>query len=96
MMNIDNLNIILTGISILVTLISIGFSFWSFISAKKSEQYKEETLQLRDTFDLEGLLSRFQTESKYFLNNDKIKGRFKRSSFYFNDTTIKFYYINIW
>lgn len=76
-MNIDNLNIILTGISILVTLVSIGFSIWAFNSAKKAEQYKEETLQLRDTFDLEGLLSRFQTESKYFFNNTRRKDWYK-------------------
>ena len=77
MISVDNLNIILTAISILVTLVSIGFSIWSFNSAKKAEQYKEETLQLRDTFDLEGLLSRFQTESKYFLNNTRRKDWYK-------------------
>lgn len=77
MISIDNLNIILTGISILVTLVSIGLSIWSFNSAKKAEQYKKETLQIRDTFDLEGLLSRFQTESKYFLNNTRRKDWYK-------------------
>lgn len=65
-------------ISICVTIISIGFSIWSFCSAKKAKQYKEETLQFKENIDLKGFLSRFQMESRYFLektrNRDWYKG----------------------
>ncbi|MBQ5594181.1 MAG: hypothetical protein IIU78_00575 [Alistipes sp.] len=78
MTSIDSLNMTLTVVSIVVTIASIGCSIWAFISAKNAKHYKEETLQLKETFDMETLLGRFQTESKYFLDktrkNDWYKG----------------------
>ena len=43
---IDTLNIILTSISIVVTIVSIFLSIWASSSAKKAKQYKEEVLNL--------------------------------------------------
>lgn len=71
MTDIDIFNIILTSISIVVTIISIILSIWAFRSAKKAKQYKEEVLQFRDVLNLEGLLSRFLIESKYFLDKTR-------------------------
>lgn len=65
-MSTDDLNMRLTIVSIVVTVISIGCSFWSFHSAKKANQYKKDTLQLKETMDMEKLLGKFLIESKYF------------------------------
>ena len=64
---------ILTGISIIATGISIIYSCKASKSAKLARQYKEETLHLRDVLDLESLLSRFLAESKYF--SDKTRNK---------------------
>jgi hypothetical protein len=77
MISEDNLNLLLTIVSIIVTLISIVFSIWSFLSARKAEQYKEETLQLRDTFDLERLLGTFQSKSRTFQEMTREKSWYK-------------------
>lgn len=78
MMSIDYLNNLLTIISIIVTIISVICSISASRSAKAAKQYKEETLQLKDTFDLERILGRFQIGSKHFQNhtrkNDWYKG----------------------
>lgn len=71
MMSINQWNSILTVISIIVTIISIICSIAASRSAKAAKQYKEDTLRLRDTFDLERLLGRFQVGSKHFLNNTR-------------------------
>ncbi len=78
MTSIDSLNNLLTIISIIVTIISVICSISASSSAKAAKQYKEETLQLKDTFDLERILGRFQIGSKHFQNhtrkNDWYKG----------------------
>ena len=74
---IDTLNIILTSISIVVTIVSIFLSIWAFSSAKKAKQYKEEVMEFRDVLNLEGLLNRFFIESKYFLNKTRDNNWFK-------------------
>lgn len=66
-MSIDNVNLILTIVSIVVTSISIFCSISSFQSAKKAWQYKEETCKLKDTMDLKSLTSNFMIESLHFL-----------------------------
>lgn len=71
MMNMEQLNNILTIVSVIVTIISIACSILSYCSAKDAKQYKEETLQLRNTFDLERFLGRYQVEAKYFQNNTR-------------------------
>ena len=71
MTNIDFLNILLTIVSIIVTIVSIISSISASKSAKAAKQYKEETLQLKDTFDLERFLGRYQVEAKYFQNNTR-------------------------
>lgn len=78
MINIGNLNLVLTifsivatSISIVATIISIVYSIRASKSAKNAKQYKEETIQLKGTFDMETLLGRFQTESKYFLEKTR-------------------------
>ena len=55
--------------NLISTILSLVFAAISLWQAKRAKQYKEETLQLRDTFDLENLLGRFMTESKYFQDN---------------------------
>ena len=77
MIHIDRLNIFLTIASIVVTLISIGFSIWAYRSAKKAEQYKSDVLKIKDSLTIEGLLSKFQTESKYFQNNTRDKNWYR-------------------
>ena len=67
----DSMSFWCTVVSIFVTLLSIGFSICSFISAKKAKQYKEETLQVKGTIELESLHSRFLLESQRFLNNTR-------------------------
>lgn len=74
-MSIELTNMVLTIVSIVVTIVSVVCSILASNSAKDAKQYKEETLQLRDTFDLERLLSRFQVESKYFQNNTRKRTR---------------------
>ena len=74
---IDTLNIILTSISIVVTIVSIFLSIWASSSAKKAKQYKEEVLEFRDVLNLEGLLSGFLTESKYFLDKTRDNNWYK-------------------
>lgn len=75
----DNINFWCTVVSIVVTLLSIGFSIWSFFSAKKAKQYKEETLLFKDTFELRSLLDQFILESRQYQNQtrelDWYKGR---------------------
>ena len=73
MITIDKLNLILTIISIIATIVSIVYSFKASVSAKLAKQYKEETLHLREVLDLESLLSRFLSESKYFLDKTRNK-----------------------
>ena len=73
MITIDKLNMILTGISIIATGISIIYSCKASKSAKLARQYKEETLHLREVLDLENLLSKFLAESKYFLDKTRSK-----------------------
>lgn len=77
MTDVEKFNLILTIVSILVTIISIGFSIWSFRSAKKSKEYKEQTLQLKDTFDLERLLGIFQAKSRNFQEKTREKNWYK-------------------
>ena len=76
-MCIELTNMALTIVSIVVTIVSVVCSILASNSAKDAKQYKEETLQLRDTFDLERLLSRFQVESKYFQNNTRKRDWYK-------------------
>lgn len=64
---------ILTGISIIATGISIIYSCKASKSAKLARQYKEETLHLREVLDLENLSSKFLAESKYFLDKTRSK-----------------------
>lgn len=71
MKSIDNLSLIFIIVSIVVTFLSIGLSIWAYISAKKANQYKYETKQLRDAYDLEGLFGRFIVESNVFLDNTR-------------------------
>ena len=73
MITIDKLNMILTGISIIATGISIIYSCKASKSAKLARQYKEETLHLREVLDLENLSSKFLAESKYFLDKTRSK-----------------------
>lgn len=77
MTNIDFFNILLTIVSIIVTIVSIICSNSASSSAKAAKQYKEETLQLKDTFDLERLLGRFQIGSKHFQNHTRKKDWYK-------------------
>ena len=77
MIDTDSINLWCTIISIIVTIISIITSIWSFVSAKKANLYKEDILQFRETLDLEELLSKFQTESKYFLNHTRNREWYK-------------------
>lgn len=70
-MNIDNVNLILTIVSIVVTFISIVCSISSFRFAKKARQYKEETSMLKDTMDLKSLNSNFMIESQHFLKQTR-------------------------
>ena len=64
-------------ISISVTLISIGFSVWAFRSAKKAQQYKADVLLIKESLNVESLLCKFQTESKYFLNSTRVNDWYK-------------------
>ena len=73
MITIDKLNMILTGISIIATGISIIYSCKASKSVKLARQYKEETLHLREVLDLENLSSKFLAESKYFLDKTRSK-----------------------
>lgn len=77
MMNIDNINLIFTIISIVVTIISIVFSIWAFISAKKTKQYKDDTMALKETLDLESIHGKFLIESKYFMDKTRCDSWFK-------------------
>lgn len=63
--------------NLISTILSLVFAAISLWQAKRAKQYKEETLQLRDTFDLENLLGRFMTESKYFQDNTRDPEWFK-------------------
>ena len=77
MTGIDKLNLVCTIISIVVTIVSMGFSIWACYSAKKAKRYREETLLLKDVFDLEGLLGRFQIESNLFLEKTRHRDWYK-------------------
>lgn len=77
MMNIDNVNLILTIVSIVVTFISIVCSISSFLSAKKARQYKKETSMLKDTMDLKSLNSYFIIESQHFLKQTRSSDWFR-------------------
>lgn len=63
--------------NLICTILSLLFSGISLYQAKQAKQYKEETLHLRDTFDLENLLGRFIIESKYFLDGTREKEWYK-------------------
>lgn len=53
--------------NIVVTIISIIAALCSMKNARKAKQYKEDTLLLTDTFDLERFIVKFQIESESFL-----------------------------
>ena len=76
-MSIDRLNLVFTIISIGVTLLSIVCSIWAFVSAKKAKRYKSEGLRIVEAFGLEGLLSKFQIESRYFRDKTRNKDWYK-------------------
>lgn len=76
-MSTDNVNLVLTIVSIVVTSISVVCSISSFRSAKKARQYKEETSTLKDTMDLKSLTSNFMTESQHFLKQTRSSDWFK-------------------
>lgn len=69
-MNIDKLNMLITLISIVVTIISM---VRACKLSKSNKQYKREILQLRSTFDLVALLNNFQVESDHF--QDRTRGK---------------------
>lgn len=64
-------NTVLTIISIIATCISIKYSLRTESYANKAKQYKEDTLLLTDTFDLERFIVKFQTESESFLEKTR-------------------------
>lgn len=74
---IDKVNLGLTIISIFATLVSIGFSIWSFQSAKKAKQYKSDIINFKDTLDLKGFQSVFEMESNRYLMKTGEKNWYK-------------------
>lgn len=57
--------------NLVVTIISIIAAICSMKNAKKAKQYKEDTLLLTDTFNLERFIVKFQTESASFLEKTR-------------------------
>lgn len=68
---------LLDTINLIFTIASLVFTLITAFQAKRAKQYKEEVLHLRDAFDLENLLGKFITESKYFQDNTRDKEWYK-------------------
>ena len=76
-MSIDNVNLMFTLVSIVVSIISTVSSVLSFKNAKKARQYKEGVSMLKDTMDLKNLTSNFMMESQHFLKQTRSCDWFK-------------------
>lgn len=74
---IENVNFWLTIISIIVTLVSIGFSIWSFSSAKSAKRYKDDVVFIKDTVELKKLMTQFLIESSTFQTNTRCTDWYK-------------------
>lgn len=64
-------------VSAILTIVSFGFSGWAYFSAKKAKQYKDETIHIKDSFELEKLTSKFLLESSNFQNKTRKSDWFK-------------------
>ncbi|MEE0805717.1 MAG: hypothetical protein U0L77_09900 [Prevotellamassilia sp.] len=64
-------------VSAILTIVSFGLSGWAYFSAKKAKQYKDETIHIKDSFELEKLTSKFLLESSNFQNKTRKSDWFK-------------------
>lgn len=71
MTNTESINFVLTLVSILVTVISIICSVFSFKAARKAKQYKGEIIKYKELLDLRTLLDKFISESQNFQNRTR-------------------------
>lgn len=63
---IRDLNFWLTVVSIIVTIISIRSSIWSFRSAKNAEAYKKDVQKVMQTLGLKSITESYYIESSRF------------------------------
>ena len=77
MMNIDNIDMWLTIVSIICTLVSIGFSIISIHNANKAKDYKEKAQKVLLLIDIQSVIVEFENESKNFINNTREKQWYK-------------------
>ncbi len=63
---IENVNAILTLISVIVTVISIASSIWSFRSAKSARAINNEVIHAQNTLELKSFVDKFEHEISLF------------------------------
>ena len=64
-------------VSTILTIISFGLSWWAHCSAKKAKRYKDETIHIKDSFELDKLTIKFLSESSNFQNKTRKSDWFK-------------------
>ena len=67
----DDISFWMTIGSAILTVLSFGFSYKASRSAKKAKEYKEETILIKESVDLEKLTCRFSIESTNFQNKTR-------------------------
>ena len=77
MMNIENINMWLTIVSIICTVVSIVFSVISVCNAKKAKDYKEKAQKVLYLTDIQGLIVEFENVSKDFIDKTREKQWYK-------------------
>lgn len=76
-MNIENINMWLTIVSIICTVVSIVFSVISVCNAKKAKDYKEKAQKVLYLTDIQGLIVEFENVSKDFIDKTREKQWYK-------------------
>lgn len=66
MTTIENVNAVLTLFSVIVTVISIACSIWSFQSAKSAYAIKKEVMHTQNAVELKIFVDKFEQESSRF------------------------------
>lgn len=73
----NELSFWLNIVSAILTIVSFVLSCWAYLSAKKAKRYKNETIHIKDSFELDKLTIKFLSESSNFQKKTRKSNWFK-------------------
>lgn len=76
-MNIENINMWLTIVSIICTVASIVFSIISIRNARKAKKYKEQVYGVLNTVDIIEVTKKFESVATTFISNTRAEDWYK-------------------